>query len=431
MKITALTEKINTVFNSNKLNTTARKTGFVIRQRQIKPLEFLLAFVETLGCQAKANLADIHRKYQIISGMPINYKPFHNQIKKEKCTQFFQNIFELALKEWITQSLKLTSLSTGSTFPFNKIITHDGSSFSIHSGLKDAYPGRFNKHSPAAIELHVSMDLLSGSIEYFQLTADTESERLHSPKPETLNNALTLEDAGYFDRSRIMEIDKQGGFIITQAACSINPIIRHAYDHDGNTLPLLNNQKLKTVKLKDKNKSLDLTVRWPGHDMDFRVIAFWYKKKKRVGFLVTNLPRETVPTNDIVELYRMRWQIELLFKELKSYCNLKKFSTQNKNIVTTLIYGSFITVLLKRLLAFSTELLKSVCISTHKTARSAVDWLKLLVSNIAKQVNLSKIVSEVVDIISKLCRRSHPKRDYEDGLYQFGVEPVANIYIIG
>ena len=173
MKITALTEKINTVFNSNKLNTTARKTGFVIRQRQIKPLEFLLAFVETLGCQAKANLADIHRKYQIISGMPINYKPFHNQIKKEKCTQFFQNIFELALKEWITQSLKLTSLSTGSTFPFNKIITHDGSSFSIHSGLKDAYPGRFNKHSPAAIELHVSMDLLSGSIEYFQLTADT------------------------------------------------------------------------------------------------------------------------------------------------------------------------------------------------------------------------------------------------------------------
>ena len=135
-----------------------------------------------------------------------------------------------------------------------------------------------------------------------------------------------------------MEIDKQGGFIITQAACSINPIIRHAYDHDGNTLPLLNNQKLKTVKLKDKNKSLDLTVRWPGHDMDFRVIAFWYKKKKRVGFLVTNLPRETVPTNDIVELYRMRWQIELLFKELKSYCNLKKFSTQNKNIVTTLIY---------------------------------------------------------------------------------------------
>lgn len=430
MELTALTEKINTVFNPKKLNTAARETGFITRKRQIKPLEFLLAFVETLGCQAKANLADIHRKYQIISGMPINYKPFHNQIKKEKCSNFFKNIFELALKEWVIQSLKLTSLSTGKTFPFNKIIAHDGSSFAIHAGLKDVYPGRFNKHSPAAVELHVSMDLLSSSIDYFQLTADTESERLHSPKPETLKNTLTLEDAGYFDRERIMEINKQGGFIITQAACSINPTIQHAYDHHGKSLSKLMNRRLKTVKLKDKTQTLDLTVRWPNHDMDFRVIAFWHKKKKRVGFLVTNLPRETVPAHDVIALYRLRWQIELLFKELKSYCNLKKFSTQNKHIVTTLIYASFITVLLKRLLAFGTELLKSVCISTQKTARSASEWLKLLVSNIAKQVNLLKTVCEVVDIISNLCRRSHPKRDFKDGLYQFGVEPLANICIV-
>ena len=242
MKLTALTEKINSVFDLKKLNVTARETGFVTRRRQINPLDFLLAFVETLGCHAKVNLADIHRKYQIISGMPINYKPFHNQIKKETCSDFFQQIFELALKEWVVQSLKLTSLSTGRSFPFNKIVAHDGSSFAIHSGLKNIYPGRFNKHSPAAVELHVSMDLLSSSIDYFKLTADTESERLHSPKPETLKNALTLEDAGYFDRKRIMEIDKQGGFIITQAACSINPIIQHAYDHDGNSLPKLNSQ---------------------------------------------------------------------------------------------------------------------------------------------------------------------------------------------
>jgi IS4 transposase len=61
---------------------------------------------------------------------------------------------------------------------------------------------------------------------------------------------------------------------------------------------------------------MDLTVRWPGYDMDFRVIAFWYKKKKRIGYLVTNLPRETVPAADIVGLYRLRWQIELLFNSI-------------------------------------------------------------------------------------------------------------------
>jgi IS4 transposase len=64
------------------------------------------------------------------------------------------------------------------------------------------------------------------------------------------------------------------------------------------------------LKLKNKNSTLDLSVRWPGYDFDFRVIAFWYKKKKRIGYLVTNLARETVPASDVVELYRLRWQIE-------------------------------------------------------------------------------------------------------------------------
>jgi hypothetical protein len=47
-----------------------------------------------------------------------------------------------------------------------------------------------------------------------------------------------------------------------------------------------------------------------------------------------------------------------------------------------LIYRNFITVLLKRFLAFSTEQLKSLWISTQKTGRTASDWLKLLVSGI-------------------------------------------------
>jgi len=430
MQFTELTEKINTIFNPRTLLTTARETLFLKRARQILPLEFLLSFIETLGVQPKANIADIHRKYQAISGMPINYKPFHNQIKKEQCADFFENIFKHVLQSWVVKSLKLTTLSTGKPFPFEKIVLHDGCSFAINSQLKEVFPGRFSTHSPAAVELHVTMDLLTSGIDYFALTADTTSERLHSPKAEELKNTLTLEDAGYFDRRRIIEIDNQGGYVIGQAACNINPVIVEAYDYDGNEILKWRGKKLKELKLKDNNTPVDLTVRWPGYDMDFRVVAFWYKKKKRIGYLVTNLPRDSVPADDIVGLYRLRWQIELLFKELKSYCNLKKFSTGNKHLVKTLIYASFITVLLKRLLSFSTEQLKSLWISSHKTARTASDWLKLLTQGIARREEIVDVLSEVIDIIGRLCQRAHPKRDKKFGLYQFGVLPVADIYTI-
>jgi hypothetical protein len=323
MLFTELTKKINSIFNAQHLLNSARNTQFLKRARQIAPMELLLSFIETLGYQPKVNLADSHRKYQAISGMPINYKPFHNQIKKAECTDYFKDCFENALAQWIVQSLKLTSLSTGEKFPFENVLLHDGCSFAIHSGLKEVFPGGFTKHSPAAIELHVTMDLLTCSIDYFALTADTLSERLHAPALEKLNNTLTLEDAGYFDRARMMNIEKNGGFVIGQAAWSINPVIKSAYDYECHEISMWEGQKVKSLTLKNKNTPMDLTVRWPVYDMDFRVIAFWYKKKKRIGYLVTNLPRETVPAADIVGLYRLRWQIELLFKELKSYCNLK------------------------------------------------------------------------------------------------------------
>jgi hypothetical protein len=425
MNFTPLTEKIKNIFDADYLLNLAKQCQFMQRSRQTIPITLLLSFIETLGNQSKANIADIHRKYQTLSDMPIEYKPFHNQIKKPQCTDFFRNCFENAMGLWVLKSLKLTSLSTGDPFPFTQIKLHDGCSFGIHSGLQDTYPGRFKKHTPAAIELHVTMDMLSGAIDYFALRKDTESERLHAPKPATLNNALLLTDAGYFDRNTIIDIDKNGGFTISQAACSINPIIEQAYDFEGKKVKRKAGKRLKTLKLQDKKKIMDLDVRWPNYDMTFRVIAFWYKKKNRVGYLVTNLPRETVPASDIVELYRLRWQIELLFKALKSYCNLKKFSTQNKHIVDTLIYASFITVLLKRLMAYSTEQIKAVWISTHKTARAASNWLALLVNGINQNMSITQVLRECVEIIAKLCKRACPKRDLDHGLYQFGVLPLV------
>lgn len=52
----------------------------------------------------------------------------------------------------------------------------------------------------------------------------------------SLNKMLLLTDAGYFDRRKIIDIDQQGGYTITQADCSINPVVKTAYDFHRNTI---------------------------------------------------------------------------------------------------------------------------------------------------------------------------------------------------
>ncbi|CDH00283.1 transposase [Xenorhabdus bovienii] len=56
--------------------------------------------------------------------------------------------------------------------------------------------------------------------------------------------------------------------------------------------------------------------------------------EKRVCLWLTNLPEETFTADDIMDIYRCRWQIELLFKELKSHTNWRRFTTRKESPVT-------------------------------------------------------------------------------------------------
>jgi hypothetical protein len=98
-----------------------------------------------------------------------------------------------------------------------------------------------------------------------------------------------------------------------------------------------------------------------------------------------------------------------------------------KVLSVPLIYASFITVLLKRLMAYSTEALKSLWIFTQKTARTAYNWLFLLVVHVGQGLPMMTALSECIDTIAKLCERAHPKRNLKDGLYQSGVMSLVNI----
>ncbi len=82
--------------------------------------------------------------------------------------------------------------------------------------------------------------------------------------------------------------------------------------------------------------------------------------------LCTNLPRTPFSLDLVSRLYRFRWQIELLFKEWKSYANLHKFDTANEHIAAGLIRASLCAAVLKRFLAHAAQLVDGKPISTRR-----------------------------------------------------------------
>ena len=68
------------------------------------------------------------------------------------------------------------------------------------------------------------------------------------------------------------------------------------------------------------------------------------KKKAKVISLLTN--DMTMEVEDIIDIYRQRWEIELLFKQLKQNFPLKYFYGESANAIKIQIWGTLIANLL-------------------------------------------------------------------------------------
>lgn len=407
MNVNSISSPLKALFSPASINKLARDSGFVSRMRGLQPVKLIAALCNVLGTRDEANLADIQRELCALSTSAPAYKPFHNQFKKEKLTDFIRNLVALATQQLLVAPF---NTSTPDTLPFERIHIHDGSTLKLHDGLKKAFPGRFTMTAPAAVELHLTMDLLSGGVDYMAIDADKESERQWQPYANESAGTLNLLDAGYFDIDYVAQTARSSGHCIIRAKSNINPTIVAARDTQGRRVKKWEGKRLKSVKFQ-QDEILDLEVSWQKHEGPFRIIASWDKRHQRHGYLITTLSRDTFSAQEIQQYYALRWQVELLFKELKSYCCLSTFSTKNKHIVQTLIWSSILVMLLKRYMALATSALYGVAISTQKSQRSAMTWLHYWISALTGLITMDYAVEQISSFLSMSARRAHPKRD--------------------
>ncbi len=78
---------------------------------------------------------------------------------------------------------------------------------------------------------------------------------------------------------------------------------------------------------------------------------------------ITNLSRESFLPADIATLYRCRWEVEVLFRELKTQYELDEFDTSKKHVVEVLLYAALLSLVVSRaLLKVVTEEADDECV---------------------------------------------------------------------
>lgn len=232
-----------------------------------------------------------------------------------------------------------------------------------------------------------------------------------------------MADRGYFKLSYLRDIDKSGGFYVVRAKATSNPRVLAGFTTQNKPLKRFTNTRLKQVKSQiRRSKIVDMDVD-NGHR--YRMIASWPKDKSDPTYWVTNLPRSAYPAESIVKLYGLRWQIELLFKEWKSYCNLRKFNTRKASMMEGLIWGSLLALLVKRRIGFSIQKIKGIAISSFMVAKNTQGWFYKLMESIIHydHKELKQVWQWAIYYLSKYAKRAHPDRDRKTGRLAPGLTP--------
>ena len=213
----------------------------------------------------------------------------------------------------------------------------DSSTVSLWDGVKERYPGTW---TTAAIKWHACVDLLSGQVNWFELSPGSTNDRQCFPPLKSVAGKLLLFDLGYWDYGLLLLIDAANGFFLSRvksnAAIRIESVVSGLSERWVGC-------KLSEYKPKRKKKDIleaQTSVTHGKRSGVFRLIGFWNPVEKKYHWYITNL---AVAALLIYPLYRLRWTLELVFKASKRSFNLdKRLNSNNATIIEALVLSSII-----------------------------------------------------------------------------------------
>jgi hypothetical protein len=223
---------------------------------------------------------------------------------------------------------------------FCGVFVGDGTAVALPDAVADEFPGRGGKSGSgkATLKVQVRWDLSTGELSELSLEPgrhpDAKSAIVSRPPPA---RSLSIYDLGYFDLARFRRWDAVGAFWISR----LQPGTA-TFDDDGRPIALL-----EAVRRHRRGAPLDRVVLVGASErLRCRLIAIRVppeaaarrrqKAYERAGkhgttpseellawcdwtVFVTNCPADLLTWKEVVILYRMRWQIELMFKLWKSH----------------------------------------------------------------------------------------------------------------
>ena len=123
----------------------------------------------------------------------------------------------------------------------------------------------------------------------------------------------------------------------------------------------------------------------------FRMILVFNEEVGEYHSYLTNIPIDVLNGEDIAGLYGARWEVELLFEELKSVYRLDEIQSANPSVVKCLVWVSILTLICScQMLRFMRSLdRKNAHLYTHlQWAKAFTEGSHRIMEEVLKSMNI-------------------------------------------
>lgn len=351
-------------FEQLPVDETARQTGFCKRKpKKITPRNFLIGLIQTVLGDGKSlrNIA-IHIGAQFNGTVA---KQSVDERINEECLGFLQTTLVQALLQRCRNKLAVIK-NTALAQHFRRVLVQDSTAIALPPQLVADFPGPRNQfRQQACAKIQAVIDLLHEQYCSFELSPYTKNDQAAAHDIFAVAGAgdLVIRDLGYFGAAALKQMLTQSIYFLSRLRYGIA-----IFDAEGET-PFHLLKALRQGATLDQRVCLGakdkVPVRLIAQPVSPEVAAARRRKAradrdrrknhdaayfKLLGWdiFVTNIPATILTAQQVIQIYSLRWRIEVVFKSWKSQfeMNLVPHVKHNPTRIKAHIYAGLIFITL-------------------------------------------------------------------------------------
>jgi len=342
----------------------SRTTGFVQRRSKMTGAQFMKTLVLGWAANPEASLNElVQRSAQL--GVAISEAGLQQRIN-DQAIEFLRAMFTASVGQFREQ----IRLPRAVLRQFSQVNIVDSSLVSLPDDLQAEFKGFNTPGSAASAKLQLSFDYLTGDFNAIQVEDGRVPDQncplpLRYAKPAS----LTLFDLGYVKFDQLQALNQQDASYITRLATRI--VVYHHMDDQQpfDLVEFLHRQpdhgeievyiglkkqvkvrlifqKLPPQIVQERHRKVKRTAQRKQHGITAKHLAL-----QAWNLFITNVPPEWLDSQQILHLYRVRWQVELLFRLWKSQVKLSQVGRYRKARIICQLYARLIALVLFNWLA--------------------------------------------------------------------------------